>query len=99
MLTSSRLSLFVFSSSLDVVELVRAGRAEDLGAEKLRGLLKILPTPDEVDVLNSYDGDPARLGGAERLMVRLIKVPRYVRALQKVVTLPPQNYKWLQSYG
>ena len=55
---------------------MRDGRAEDLGAEKLRGLLRILPTSDEVDVLNSYDGDQARLGSAERLMVRLIRVPR-----------------------
>ena len=75
-----------------MVELVRAGKAEDLGAEKLRGLLRILPTPDEVDMLNSFDGDPARLGSAERLMVRLIRVPRYVRSLTVVSSAYPGTY-------
>lgn len=32
----------------DIVQLVREGRADEINAERLRGLLKILPERDEV---------------------------------------------------
>lgn len=37
-----------FSSHEDIVRILQNGTHQDLGAERLRGLLKILPESDEV---------------------------------------------------
>jgi len=37
-------------SHADIVQLVRDGRSKEMGAEKLRGLLKVLPEQEEVGV-------------------------------------------------
>ena len=42
-------TLDIFPSSNDaIIEMILAGEHDDIGAEKLRGLIKILPEPDEV---------------------------------------------------
>lgn len=47
------------------------------GAERLRGLLKILPEPEEIELLNNFDGDIAKLGPAEQFLLQLIHIPDY----------------------
>lgn len=66
------------SSNEDIIKLIKIGAHDDIGAEKLRGLLKILPEIDELDMLKSYEGDRGRLGNAERFIMQLIEVPKYV---------------------
>ena len=56
--------------------MVREGDHEVFGAEKLKGLVKILPEQDEIEMLKSFDGDKARLGNAERFVLQLVEVPR-----------------------
>lgn len=57
--------------------MIKEGAHDDIGAEKLRGLLKILPEVDELDVLKSFEGDKLRLGNAEKFLLQLIEVPKY----------------------
>lgn len=64
------------SSNEEIIELVRNGEHEEIGAEKLRGLLKILPEFEELDMLKNFDGDKARLGNAEKFLLQLLQVPR-----------------------
>ena len=64
------------SSNEEIVEMVREGDHEVFGAEKLKGLVKILPEQDEIEMLKSFDGDKARLGNAERFILQLVEVPR-----------------------
>lgn len=52
-----------------------ADPVEMMGVERLRGLHKVLPEPDEVDMLKSYSGDVTRLGNAEKFYMELIKLP------------------------
>ena len=47
------------------------------GAERLRGLLKILPEPEEVDLLRNFDGDVSKLGAAEQFLLELILISDY----------------------
>jgi hypothetical protein len=42
----------------------------------LRGLLKILPEVDELEMLRAFDGDKAKLGNAEKFLLQLIEVPK-----------------------
>ncbi|GAB1862380.1 FH2 domain-containing protein 1 [Camponotus japonicus] len=65
------------SSNEDIIQLIREGGHDDIGAEKLRGLLKILPEVDELEMLKSFDGDKSKLGNAEKFFLQLIQVPNY----------------------
>nr|XP_031825302.1 uncharacterized protein LOC116423815 [Nomia melanderi] len=65
------------SSNEDIIQLIREGGHDDIGAEKLRGLLKILPEVDELEMLKSFDGDKSKLGNAEKFFLQLVQVPNY----------------------
>lgn len=64
-------------SSDEIVQLLREGASDKIGAEKLRNLLKILPYEDEVDKLKSFDGDKTKLGIAEKFLISLLTIPYY----------------------
>lgn len=63
-------------SNEDIIQLIRDGDHDDIGAEKLRGLLKILPEVDELDMLKTFDGDKQRLGNAEKFLLQLVQVTK-----------------------
>ncbi|XP_014467206.1 PREDICTED: uncharacterized protein LOC106740555 [Dinoponera quadriceps] len=65
------------SSNEDIIQLIKDGGHDDIGVEKLRGLLKILPEVDELEMLKSFDGDKSKLGNAEKFFLQLIQVPNY----------------------
>lgn len=64
------------SSNEEIIQLIKNGDHDDIGAEKLRGLLKILPEFDELDMLKNFDGENARLGNAEKFLLQLLQVPK-----------------------
>lgn len=64
------------SSHEDIVKLVREVHPDDIGAERLRTLLRLLPELDELEMLTSFDGENSRLGTAESFLIRLIQVPK-----------------------
>lgn len=66
----------LFRSNEDIIQLIKDGEHDDIGAEKLRGLLKILPEVDEIDMLKGFDGDKLRLGNAEKFLMQLSHVPK-----------------------
>ncbi|XP_061931495.1 uncharacterized protein LOC107998165 isoform X3 [Apis cerana] len=65
------------SSNEDIIRLIKDGSHDEIGAEKLRGLLKILPEVDELEMLKSFDGDKSKLGNAEKFFLQLVQVPNY----------------------
>ncbi|XP_047994853.1 LOW QUALITY PROTEIN: inverted formin-2-like [Leguminivora glycinivorella] len=65
------------SSNEDIIQLIREGSHDDIGAEKLRGLLKILPEIDECEMLKAFTGDVTKLGNAEKFLMQLIQLPNY----------------------
>ena len=65
-----------FSSNEDIIEMILEGEHDDFGAEKLKGLMKILPEMDEVEMLKSFDGDKSKLGNAEKFILQLTEVPK-----------------------
>ncbi|XP_053692814.1 FH2 domain-containing protein 1 isoform X2 [Sabethes cyaneus] len=73
------------TSNEDIIQLIRNGEHEDIGAEKLRGLLKILPEVDELEMLKSFDGDNNRLGNAEKFLLQLIQVPNYKLRIESML--------------
>jgi len=52
------------------------GSLVELSLERLRGLQRILPECDDVEVLKTYDGDVARLGTAEKFYLELMQLPQ-----------------------
>lgn len=64
------------SSNEEIVKLIRDGEHDDIGAEKLKGLLKLLPEVDELDMLKSFTGDFGKLGNAEKFLIQLTSLPK-----------------------
>ena len=56
--------------------MIRNGEHGDIGAEKLRGLLKLVPEQDEIEMLKSFDGDKTKLANAEKFLLMLMDVPQ-----------------------
>lgn len=69
----------MLSSNEDIIQLIKNGEHDDIGAEKLRGLLKILPEIDELDMLKTFDGDKSRLGNAEKFLMDMMKLSKYLK--------------------
>ncbi|XP_037532994.1 FH2 domain-containing protein 1-like [Nematolebias whitei] len=64
-------------SNQAIVDDVRHGNSESLGAGPLRELLKLLPEKDEAKKLKAYRGDAAKLPLADSFVHLLIQVPSY----------------------
>lgn len=64
------------STNEEITQMIREGEHDEIGAEKLRGLLKILPEFDELEMLKNFEGDRARLGNAEKFLMQLLQVPK-----------------------
>jgi hypothetical protein len=64
------------SSNEDIIQIILDGDHDDFGAEKLKGLVKILPEMDEVEMLKSFDGDKSKLGKAEKFILCIVEVPK-----------------------
>merc|ERR1719234_1567010 len=65
------------SSNEDIIDMVVNGDYHEFEPEKLRGLMKILPEMDEIEMLKSWEGDMKKLGNAERFLLQLIDVKNY----------------------
>ncbi|KAL3278659.1 hypothetical protein HHI36_016196 [Cryptolaemus montrouzieri] len=73
------------SSNEDIVRLIKEGAHEEIGAEKLKGLLKILPELDEFDMLRTFDGNFHKLGNAEKFLIQLIKLSNYKLRIESML--------------
>ena len=74
-----------YSSNEEIIKTIIAGDHDDFGAEKLKGLKKILPEDDEVQMLKDYasenpkqinDDQTSKLGNAEQFILKLVDVPK-----------------------
>ncbi|XP_059488775.1 inverted formin-2 isoform X2 [Neocloeon triangulifer] len=84
------------SSHADIVKLVREVQPHDIGAERLRTLLRLLPELDELEMLTSFDGDKSRLGTAESFLLRLVQVPNYKLRIESM--LLKEEFKTNMNY-
>ncbi|KAJ8918956.1 hypothetical protein NQ315_016858 [Exocentrus adspersus] len=73
------------SSNEDIVQLIRNGEHDEIGTEKLKGLLKILPEVDELDMLKSFNGDFNKLGNAEKFLIQLTNLPNYKLRIESML--------------
>lgn len=64
------------SSNSEIIRMIRDGEHDEIGLEKLRGLLKILPEFDELEILRNFEGDENRLGHAEKFLLDLLKLSK-----------------------
>lgn len=71
-----KFTVIFFSSNEDIVQLIQDGEHDEIGTEKLKGLLKILPEVDELDMLKSFDGDFSKLGNAEKFLIQLTNLSK-----------------------
>ncbi|XP_073835952.1 uncharacterized protein isoform X2 [Musca autumnalis] len=60
-----------------IIDLIRQGNHSVMDAERLKGLLKLLPASEEIEVLKSFDGDRQHLGNAEKFLLLLFDLPEY----------------------
>ena len=74
---SLKVNIFLkqFRNEQQVLSAVRAGAADQLGAERLLHLLRLLPDDGELEMLCSVE-ELGRLPPAERFLVKLLAIPR-----------------------
>ncbi|XP_028165437.1 FH2 domain-containing protein 1 [Ostrinia furnacalis] len=94
------LNVYIFlkqfrSSNEDIIQLIREGAHDDIGAEKLRGLLKILPEIDECEMLKAFTGDVTKLGNAEKFLLQLIQIPNYKLRIECMLL----KEEWVSTAG
>ncbi|KAH1022552.1 hypothetical protein HUJ04_011938 [Dendroctonus ponderosae] len=73
------------SSNEDIIRLIKHGEHDKIGIEKLKGLLKILPEVDELDMLKSFDGDWRKLGNAEKFLIQLTSLSNYKLRIESML--------------
>lgn len=71
----------------DIAALIRDCRSNQIGSERLRGFLRILPDDPEVTMIKEYQGEVTKLGDAERFYHELIKVPHYQTRLEGMIQM------------
>lgn len=74
-------------SHAEVAALIRDCKSTDIGTERLRGFMRILPEDEEVSMIREFNGDLEKLGNAERFYWELIKVPHYLVRLQGMIQM------------
>lgn len=65
------------ASNEEIVKMIKDGDNTAIGAERLRGLHKILPEKDEIMMIKNYEGDRSKLGNAEKFYQLLSELPGY----------------------
>ncbi|CAG5120636.1 unnamed protein product [Candidula unifasciata] len=61
----------------EIIQMIKEGDTAKIGPERLRGLHKILPDKDEIEMIKNYDGDRSKLGNAEKFYSVLSELPGY----------------------
>ncbi|KAL3878299.1 hypothetical protein ACJMK2_030663 [Sinanodonta woodiana] len=69
----------------EIVEMIQEGDINKIGAERLRGLQKILPKPDEIARIKDFDGDKDNLGAAEKFYLLLSDLPGFKTRIDGLV--------------
>lgn len=65
-------------SNEEVIALLKKGDPAEVGGiERLKGLEKVLPTQEEVDMVKAYKGEESMLGVAERFYLLLSRLSNY----------------------
>ncbi|KAK6173050.1 hypothetical protein SNE40_016584 [Patella caerulea] len=82
----------------EIVRLLQEGNSNKFGAEKLRGLQKLLPTHDEIDIIKSFEGDKEKLGEAEKFFVCLMALPNYNLRIEGMLIKEEfnDNMEWIR---
>lgn len=63
-------------SHAEIITCLTTGQGSLISPEKLRGLQKILPDQDDIEVLKAFDGDRKKLGTAEKFYIELLQLPK-----------------------
>ncbi|KRZ50546.1 Inverted formin-2 [Trichinella nativa] len=59
----------------ELANLIRCDRADEIGSpEKLRGMIKILPDQDEMEIIEGFTGDRTKLGDVEKFFLYLREI-------------------------
>ena len=69
---------------------------EEMPADQISSLLAILPSPEDAELVQGYDGDTSMLGKAEAFFLAIAAVPRYTartKALQVRATFAERHHE------
>lgn len=68
-----------------IIDLLRAGDPRAFGVEKLKGLSKVLPQTDEIELIQHYDGSIGKLGEAEKFYHHLIQLSNFQFRIEAMI--------------
>ncbi|XP_045594801.2 inverted formin-2 isoform X1 [Procambarus clarkii] len=78
-------------SHAEVASLIHDCKSSEIGSERLRGFLRILPEEGEVAMVKEYEGDVEKLGNAEKFYHELIKIPKFQVRIEGMIQMEELN--------
>uniref|UniRef100_T1IIN0 FH2 domain-containing protein n=1 Tax=Strigamia maritima TaxID=126957 RepID=T1IIN0_STRMM len=69
----------------ELVNLVKNGNSDKIGAERLRAFQRVLPEREEIELVKSFRGDGTRLGLAEKFIVQLGSLDSYALRVEAML--------------
>ena len=64
-------------STDELVNKISNGEHKEIGTERLKNLLKILPEPNEIEILKKNEEESHRMPIAEKFLLNVINIPNY----------------------
>ncbi|KAG9282241.1 FH2 domain-containing protein 1-like [Astyanax mexicanus] len=75
-----------FKSTLgEIINDIREGRGQNYGSEKLNELFKLLPDPDEEQLLRAFRGERSQLEEADLFLLHLVEIPSFRLRLEAMI--------------
>ncbi|XP_053400636.1 inverted formin-2-like [Mercenaria mercenaria] len=87
---SMKLNIFLkqFKKTNDVIiKQIKEGDCKELGVEKLKGLMELLPQQEEIEKIQGYEGEFNRLGQAEKFYYQLIQLPDFKLRIEMMLLI------------
>ena len=70
----------------ELIAYIRSGQStDDGGVERLKMLVPLLPTEEELQTLKNYTGNREELGTAECFLFKLLEVPDYKLRIESII--------------
>ncbi|XP_045204918.2 inverted formin-2-like [Mercenaria mercenaria] len=70
-----------------IIKKIKEGDLKEFGVEKLKGLMKLLPQQEEIEMIQGYEGELDRLGQAEKFYYQLIQLPDFKLRIEMMLLI------------
>ncbi|TNN18204.1 FH2 domain-containing protein [Schistosoma japonicum] len=84
---------------VNLLDLINQCDGSSVGSERLKDLIKLLPTDQEIKSLMTFQGDVSYLDPAERFLYDLVRIPKYYLKIDSMLLMEEfqPTINWIKS--